>query len=118
MGIDDARNRLTILLSACCFAAQIPVLAEQHPTEGSGPVEQLRIGKLRCIILSGCQHIHAAGTQTLGDSLVDVVIHVQGQRHLRSPASRSRLATGESADWARCSSTSFTSRATCASSSA
>ena len=95
MRIDDACEIPSRTLSLRRLREQIVVHAEENPTQLSGPVQKLRVGKLMTFVLECSEDIHTSQSQPLRDCARHHVIRVERQRHQRRPCRLSLSAAGE-----------------------
>ena len=75
---------------------QISILAEEHASTFRRSLEQVVVFPVCRAILEGRQHFNSAGSQSVRNGPVDVVIHVQRNAHGNFPVALSLRRTGDS----------------------
>lgn len=101
VSVDHAYKRQTFPLAAGGLDQEILILGEQHPAEGTGAVEQLRVRQSLGTILLRGQDFNASASKPLGDCCVNVVIHIECNAQGSLPRARMRARNGETASaWA------------------
>jgi hypothetical protein len=81
--IDDATERNSFSLSRGSLREQVFILREQHPAQDRCAVQEFLVAELRGTIFSCREHVDLAQTQPDGNGSWYVLIHIEGNRHVR-----------------------------------
>ena len=91
MGKDDTGKGCRGLLSPNSLSQEIFVLAEQDTPQGSGAIKKFGIRKTCGSVFLGCEHIHSATTESVGNRFGNVHVHIEGEAQGSCPMARNRF---------------------------